>query len=80
MHAYRYVKDILERLCIYFMSTGTSEDDKSLKMPPYLIPEGVIFHMFLGACSRPPTVGILCMLVCFIYYESVYLSYPPQQQ
>ena len=54
MHAYRYVKDILERLCIYFMSTGTSKDDKLLKIPPDLIPEGVISHMFLGECLQTP--------------------------
>ena len=54
------------------VSTGTSRGDKLLKMPSDSIPDSVLFHNFLGACPRPPSVGMLCMPVCFTHYESTY--------
>ena len=44
-------------------AAGTSKIDKSLKMPPDSITEGVIFQNFLeGMPPDPPSAGMLCTL------------------
>ena len=57
------------------VSTGTSKVDKLLKMPSDSISEGVVFQNFLGGMPPdPPSVGMLCMPVCFTYYECKYAN------
>ena len=57
------------------VSTGTSKGDKSLNIPSGSISDSVMFRNFLGGMPPdPPSVGMLCMLVCFTHYESTYPS------
>ena len=49
----RHADNTLKKFCVS-VSTGTSKVDKLLKMPPDSISEGVIFHIFLGACPQTP--------------------------
>ena len=43
-------------------------------MPSDLFSESVIFQNILGACPRPPSVGMVCMPV-FKHYDSTYLIF-----
>ena len=65
-----------KKFCV-FVSTGTSEGDKLLKLPSDSISDGIIFQNFLGDIpSDPPSAGMLCMPLCFTQNENTYPSYP----
>ena len=66
----------IKKFCVP-VSIGASKGDQSLKMPSDSISESVIFQNFLGVCPiDPPSVGMLCMPMCFSHYDSAYPSYP----
>ena len=59
------------------VSAGASKGDNLLKIPSDSISDSVIFQSFHGGMPPdPPSVGMLCMPVCFAHYECKYLTSP----
>ena len=74
MDTRRQVIAIFKKFCVPVF-TGALKGDQLLKMPSDSISESVIFQNFLGGqAPDPPSVGMLCMLVCFAHYDSTYPS------
>ena len=59
------------------MSTGALKSDKSLKNAlRFNLRECNFSKLPGGNAPRPPSIGMLCMPVCFAHYESAYPGYP----
>ena len=67
MHEYRHAGN--SNVLYIPVSTGALKGDKSLKMSSDSISESVIFQNFLGGMPPDaPSIGMLCMPVCFAQY------------
>ena len=59
-----------------FVYLWALKGDKSLKSPQIQSQRVYFSKISWVACPQTPSIGMLCMLMCFTHYDSAYLSYP----